>query len=190
MTAAVFALGLWIWSEYFRGIPHLGQQGVLKNFNVVVIEPHQAKYRVIDRRYYSPMRRTIHAASPVVDSFNDLAYVSNIDVLLTRQSLSTVELKKAKFDQERRCYQILSDGLTTAEQQKIQENTLNLSVIATSESAADQIRRLKGGQSILLSGAWVEVKYAKNAHNFIVGFGSPLSGNCRLFQVDDIQVLN
>ncbi len=33
-TAAVFALMLWIWSEYFRAIPHLEQTGVLKNFQV------------------------------------------------------------------------------------------------------------------------------------------------------------
>lgn len=83
-TAAVFALMLWIWSEYFRAIPHLEQTGVLKNFQVTATQAFSGEYLLLDKRYYSASSRTLHPAAPtVVGGFQDLAYVSNIDLLLS-----------------------------------------------------------------------------------------------------------
>jgi len=65
IAAALFALGLWIWSEYFRAIPNLEQAGVLKNFQVESIEPHQAEYRVLAKQYYGPERRGVSFIQPV-----------------------------------------------------------------------------------------------------------------------------
>lgn len=190
IACAVFALGLWVWSEFFRAIPHLEQSGVLKNFKVTQHGTHQAEYRVIDTRYYSPKRRSIHPASPVVGSFNDLAYVSNVDLLLAPPNLNKSMLKQVNLEQARRCYQVESSTLVAAELEKIRVQVLNLSVIAATQQAADQIRRLKSGQRIVLQGAWVEVESAKTTGYFSVGLGSASAAQCKLFQVNQIQVLD
>ncbi|MQW92404.1 hypothetical protein GFH30_11530 [Acinetobacter wanghuae] len=189
ITAALFALGLWVWSEYFRAIPHLEQPGVLKNFKVEVIEPHEAEYRVLDKQYYSPNQRMLHPASPMVGSFNDLAYLSNIDVLLVQPNVSTVELKQVKLEQDARCFS-LEPKESTANLNQLQAQIQNLSVIAANESVANQIRRLKSNQHIKLSGDWVNVHSVKINKAFHVGFGSKNSAQCRLFRVNAITRLN
>ena len=190
IAAALFALGLWVWSEFFRAIPHLEQAGVLKNFQVQSIAPHQAEYRVLAKQYYGPERRTIHPASPVVGSFNDLAYLSNIDLLLAAPNASSAIFKPFKLEQDRRCVNITAPDNPQADPANIQPHLLNLSVIAASEAVANKIRRLKADQRIWLQGHWVQVKSATSQQEFQVGIGSPASAQCRLFRVSGLKRLD
>lgn len=189
IAAALFALGLWIWSEYFRAIPNLEQAGVLKNFQVESIEPHQAEYRVLAKQYYGPERRTIHPASPVVGSFNDLAYVSNIDLLLAAPNVASDLFKPFKLEQDRRCLNMTATD-AQANPANIQPHLLNLSVIAASEAVANKVRRLKADQRIWLQGDWVQVKSATSQQEFQVGKSNPKSAQCRLFRITDLKVLD
>lgn len=152
ISAAVFALGLWLWSEYFRDIPDLEQVGVLKNFKLEVIAPHQAEYRVLAKQYYSPNRRMLHPASPVVGGFNDLAYLSNIDVLLLQSNSRDRSLEQVKLVQSSRCFSLAAKNNNHADLSKLSAQVQNLSVIAASATVAKQIRRLKADQHIRLSG--------------------------------------
>ena len=165
IAAALFALGLRIWSEYFRAIPNLEQAGVLKNFQVESIEPHQAEYRVLAKQYYGPERRTIHPASPVVGSFNDLAYVSNIDLLLAAPKVSSTVFKPFKLEQDRRCFNMTATD-AQANPANIQPHLLNLSVIAASEVVANKIRRLKADQRIWLQGTGYRSNQRPASKNF------------------------
>lgn len=189
ITALIFVFGLWIWSEYFRAIPHLEQVGVLKNFNVELLEPYQAEYRVLDKKYYSPNRRMLHPAAPMVGSFNDLTYLSNIDVLLVQPNISDAELSQFKIEQTSRCFDLEAKH-GSADLNKIRLHIENFSVIASSDAVAKQIRQLKANQRIQLKGHWVNVRSAKTNKGFHVGFGSPNSAQCRLFQVSYIAQLN
>ena len=103
ITALLFMLGLWVWNEFFRAIPHLQEKGVLKNFKVEPVKRISATYIVHDHRFVKPDRRVLHQASPVVGHFNDLAYLSNIDVLLLTQPLPAIQAK-LEFDEAKRCY--------------------------------------------------------------------------------------
>lgn len=189
ITAFIFIFGLWIWSEYFRAIPHLEQVGVLKNFNVELLEPHQAEYRVLAKQYYSPNQRMLHPAAPMVGSFNDLAYLSNIDVLLIHPNISEAELSQFKIEQTSRCFDLEAKQSST-DLNKLRAHIKNFSVIAESDAVAKQIRQLKADQHIQLTGHWVNVRSAKTNQGFHVGFGSSNSAQCRLFQVSHIAQLN
>ena len=186
ITAVLFALGIWIWNEYFRAIPHLEQAGVLKNFKVETIEPHQAEYRVIAKQYYSPERRMLHPASPLVESFNDLAYVSNIDLLLVEPNISNAELKQVQLEQEKRCFTIQAQENSHPDIDKLRTNVHNFSVIAANNNVAKQIRRLKANQQILVTGDWVKVSALKRNEDYYVGFRSPQVAQCQLFRVNNI----
>ncbi|ANF82627.1 hypothetical protein A3K93_10770 [Acinetobacter sp. NCu2D-2] len=189
ITAALFALGLWIWSEYFRAIPHLEQVGVLKNFNVEVVEPHSGTYQVVDKRYYSPGQRMLHPAAPMVSSFNDLAYLSNIDVLLAPKSLSLGSLKGFDFEQDQRCFEVIAQDLSPQQLKSLIPQLLNLSVIAATDEVAAQIRHLKSKQTIQLEGDWVKVNAAKTKQPYLVGFRHKNNSQCHLFLVRDIKPL-
>lgn len=186
ITAVLFALGLWIWNEYFRAIPHLEQAGVLKNFRVEMIEPHQAEYRVLAKQYYTPNQRRLHPASPLVSSFNDLAYVSNIDLLLVQPNISQAELKQVKLEQESRCFSMQTQENSQPDLNKLRTNLYNLSVIAATDDAAKQIRHLKSDQHILLTGEWIQVSSLKSNKAYHVGFRSPQAAQCRLFLLKSV----
>ena len=64
ITALLFMLGLWVWNEFFRAIPHLQEKGVLKNFKVEPVKRISATYIVHDHRFVKPDRRVLHQASP------------------------------------------------------------------------------------------------------------------------------
>lgn len=81
ITFVLFALMIWVWSSYFRAIRHLQQVGVLKNFQLKHLDDFSGEYVLLKKCYYSLARRSLHPASSVVGSFNDLAYVSHIDLL-------------------------------------------------------------------------------------------------------------
>lgn len=190
IAVALFALGLWIWSEYFRAIPHLEQAGILKNFQVEPIEAHKAEYRVISKKYYGPERRTIHPASPVVGSFNDLAYISNIDLLLAQPETSMAALKSWQLKQSKRCFEVNLKDAVQADSAPIPPALSSLSVVASSEAVADKIRRLKAGQRIRIQGDWITLKYVKNQQEFYVGLGSQNSSQCRLFRLNAVERLD
>lgn len=138
---------IWLWSEYFRAIPHLQQSGVLKNFALETEGHFSGQYQAVAKRYYSPDRRVIHPAAPVVGHFNDLAYVSNIDLLLAKDVFSSSEqAKTVDFEQTQRCYQFQLASTSPLAAQQVIANTLNISAIAASEQIAQRLRRVKEGQ--------------------------------------------
>ena len=186
ITAVLFVVGLWTWNEYFRAIPHLAQPGVLKNFVIQPIEKHEATYTVIDQHFASAQRRMVYptTTSSMMGGFNDLVYVSNIDVLLTTQA--TVPDYALQYDEVRRCY--FSPELSDNQRQHAQANTVHYSLIAKNEQIANQIRRLKAGQKVMLSGELVEVSYQKTGKRFFVGVGSSFASNCQILQVNEIRV--
>lgn len=129
---------IWLWSEYFRAIPHLQQSGVLKNFALETEGDFSGQYQVVAKRYYSPDRRVIHPAAPVVGHFNDLAYVSNIDLLLAKDVFSSSEqAQTVDFEQTQRCYQFQVASTSSLAAQQVIANTLNISAIAASEQLPD-----------------------------------------------------
>lgn len=182
---------IWIWSSYFRAIPHLQQVGVLKNFQLKHLDDFSGEYVLLEKRYYSPARRSFHPASPVVGSFNDLAYVSNIDLLLGTGKLSdTLNLKQVEFEQEQRCYRFKIKSTTSLSAEDIYANSLNVSVIANSERVADQLRQLRTGQRIYLTGDWVKVNSIATKHFFSVGQKIPVNHqNCAILRVHSLRIL-
>src|SRR5690606_40574822 len=90
ITALLFMFGLWVWNEFFRAIPQLQEKGVLKNFHVEPVKRISATYIVHDHRFVKPNRRVLHQASTVVWHFNDLAYLSKIDVILLTHPLLAI----------------------------------------------------------------------------------------------------
>lgn len=186
ITAALFAFGIWVWSAYFRAIPHLEESGVLKNFKVEVVQPVSATYTVLDKSFIKPNRRVLHQASPFVGSFNDLAYVSNIDILLATQPLPTMQAK-LQLDQPKRCFQI-EVAVTTAQQEAIKTHVQHFSLIAANENIANQIRRLKSGQQVHLQGDIVTVQSGTTGQAFQAGIGSKYRAQCQLLKVNAIQV--
>ena len=183
-TALAFVVGIWIWMEYFREIPHLEQQGVLNNFKVEKIEPRQIKATVLDQQFVRPNRRTIHPASPVVYGFEDLAYVSNVDVLLSDSTLPSLQ-GRIKFDDHKRCFSV--EGAVDAKQQDwLQQHVQQLSLIAANKAVTKTMRRLKAGQKVTLIGDLVTVHSAKTQAVYLVGKGSEYAAQCHLFRVNKI----
>lgn len=185
ITALLFILGLWVWNEFFRAIPHLQEKGVLKNFKVEPVKHISEIYIVHDQRFVKPTRRVLHQASPVVGSFNDLAYLSNIDVLLLTQPLPAMQAT-LEFDEVKRCYQV-EGQISEADHNFINTHVQHFSLIAATEKIADQIRRLKPGQKITLSGDLVTVHSGTTGQEFTVGTGSKYRGHCQLLRVTQIQ---
>ena len=185
ITALLFMLGLWVWNEFFRAIPHLQEKGVLKNFQVEPVKRISATYILHDHRFVKPDRRVLHQASPVVGHFNDLAYLSNIDVILLTQPLLAMQAK-LEFDEAKRCYQI-EGQISEADRNFINTHVQYFSLIAATEKIADQIRRLKSGQKITLTGYLVTVHSGTTGQEFRVGIGSEYRAHCQLLQVTHVQ---
>ncbi|OTG97363.1 hypothetical protein B9T24_04390 [Acinetobacter sp. ANC 4654] len=191
ITFVLFALMIWVWSSYFRAIPHLQQVGVLKNFQLKHLDDFSGEYVLLKKRYYSPARRSLHPASPVVGSFNDLAYVSNIDLLLGTGQLShTLNLKQVEFEQQQRCYHFKLKSTARLSAEDIYADSLNVSVIANSARVADQLRQLRTGQSVYFTGNWVEVNSLPAQHFFSVGQKIPAHRqNCAILRVHSLSIL-
>jgi len=133
----------------------------------------------------------IHPAAPVVGHFNDLAYVSNIDLLLAKEDFSaSSQAQTVDFEQTQRCYQFqVTSGSSLAAQQVI-ANTLNISAIAASEQIAQRLRRVKAGQRIVLHGDWVKVRSASTGQYFQISPHPLPANNCRIVRVQQLQVLD
>src|SRR5690606_10013373 len=185
ITALRFMLGLWVWNEFFRAIPHLQEKGVLKNFQVEPVKRISATYILHDHRFVKPDRRVLHQASPVVGHFNDLAYLFNFDVILLNQPLLAKQAK-LEFDEAKRCYQI-EGQISEADRNFINTHVQHFSLIAATEKIADQIRRLKSGQKITLAGDLVTVHSGTTGQEFRVGIGSEYRAHCQLLQVTHLQ---
>ena len=185
-TVIAFVIGIWLWMEYFREIPHLAQQGVLNNFKVETIEPLQLQAMVLDKQFVRPARRTIHPASPVVDSFDDLAYLSNVDVLLSTSTLPNLN-GKLLFDDEKRCFKF-EGTLDLSEQNWLQQHVQQLSLIAVNKEVSKVMRRLKTGQSVTFIGDFVNARSAKTSTVYAVGQTSTYAASCRLFRVTQIVI--
>ncbi|WP_347474154.1 hypothetical protein ABEF90_02035 [Acinetobacter thermotolerans] len=188
ITAALFAVGIWIWTEFFRAVPHLEETGVLKNFKVEAVQPVSATYTILEKSFIAPNRRVLHQASPFVGGFNNLAYLSNIDVLLTRQPLPKMQAK-LELDKAKRCFQI-KGVMNDAERKAIQNYVQHFSLIAANKSIANQMRRLKSGQQIQIRGDIVTVHSGTTGQAFSAGTGSKQRAQCQMFKVTHIQVLN
>ncbi|WP_286413681.1 hypothetical protein [Acinetobacter indicus] len=185
------ALMIWLWSEYFRAIPHLQQSGVLKNFALETEGDFSGQYQVVAKRYYSPDRRVIHPAAPVVGHFNDLAYVSNIDLLLAKEDFSASgQAQTVDFEQTLRCYQFQRASTSPLAAQQVIANTLNISAIAASEQIAQRLRRVKAGQRIVLRGEWVKVRSVSTGQYFQISHHPIPANNCRIVRVQQLQVLD
>ena len=191
ITFVLFALMIWVWSCYFRAIPHLQQVGVLKNFQLKHLDDFSGEYVLLEKRYYSPARGSLHPASPVVGSFNDLAYVSNIDLLLGTGKLSdTLNLKQVEFEQQQRCYHFKFKSTARLSAEDIYADSLNVSVIANSERVADQLRQFRTGQRVYFTGDWVEVNSIPAQHVFSVGQNFPAQRqNCAILRVHSLSIL-
>ena len=191
ITFVLFALMIWVWSCYFRAIPHLQQVGVLKNFQLKHLDDFSGEYVLLEKRYYSPARGSLHPASPVVGSFNDLAYVSNIDLLLGTGKLSdTLNLKQVEFEQQQRCYHFKLKSTARLSAEDIYADSLNVSVIANSERVADQLRQFRTGQRVYFTGDWVEVNSIPAQHVFSVGQNFPAQRqNCAILRVHSLSIL-
>lgn len=191
ITFILFALMIWVWSSYFRAIPHLQQVGVLKNFQPKHLDDFSGEYVLLEKRYYSPARRSLHPASPVVGSFNDLAYVSNIDLLLGTGKLShKLNLEQVEFEQQQRCYHFKLKSTARLSAEDIYADSLNVSVIAHSACVADQLRQLRTGQRVYFTGDWVEVNSIPAQHIFSVGQNFPAQRqNCAILRVRSLSIL-
>lgn len=191
ITFVLFALMIWLWSSYFRAIPHLQQVGVLKNCQLKHLDDFSGEYMLLEKRYYSPARRSLHPASPVVGSFNDLAYVSNIDLLLGTGKLShKLNLEQVEFEQQQRCYHFKLKSTARLSVEDIYADSLNVSVIANSERVADQLRQLRTGQRVYFTGDWVEVHSIPAQHVFSVGQNFPAQRqNCAILRVRSLSIL-
>lgn len=185
-TALAFVVGIWVWMEYFRAVPHLEQQGVLNNFQVESVESVQIKATVLKKQFIQPARRTIHPASPVVGSFNDLAYLSNIDVLLSNAPVPSLQGEWG-FDDVRRCF-TFEGTLDTQQQVWTQQHVQQLSLIAANEAVTNTMRRLRAGQQVTLTGDFVQAQSAKTKKPYAVGVGSEYAAQCRLFRVSQIKI--
>lgn len=191
VAAALFALMLWIWSEYFRAIPDLEQVGVLKNFQVISTDSMSGQFTLLDKRYYSAGQRFLHPAAPtVVGGFQDLAYVSNIDLLLSSGEQSRDALKQLlEWSQQKRCFSVQNSKMSATQFEQHKAELQNVSVIAASKQVADQIRRVKTGQRIQIQGEWVEVNSIKTGRPYsTVDFQS--QNPCGILKINAISTLN
>jgi hypothetical protein len=187
------ALLIWGWNEYFREIPHLEQPGVLKNFELETRREFSGEFTVAGRQFYSPQQRAmLFRASAWVGEYNDLAYLSNVDVLLVQGMLADPQnLKKIDFKQHSRCYefQLKPNAGFTAEQ--VRADSLNVNAIASNERITQKLRRLKPGQRVQLQGQYVNVQQLKTGKRFVTGMNIPLPRpQCSIIKITYIQVLS
>ncbi|KAB0629149.1 hypothetical protein F7P75_01970 [Acinetobacter gandensis] len=189
-AAALFGLLLWVWAEFFRAIPNLEQVGVLKNFQLTTKEEIQGRFTVLDKRYYSAGHRLLHPAAPtVVGGFQDLAYVSNIDLLLSQNQQSYQTLKQQfEWTQDSRCFELKAKSSTSAPLAQTSEQLFNMSVIASTEAVANQIRRLKAGQQVQLQAEWVDVHSIKTGRAFNIA-AARHGQHCRIYKINAMQIL-
>ena len=193
IAGVALLLLIWIWAEYFRAIPNLTQKGVLKNFQIESITPMSGTFTVLAKDYYSPRRHVLHPASPMVGSFSDLAYLSNIDLLLATEQLNLKQLESEfKIQQEQRCYQLKANSNTEQTQEEVIPELKNLSVIASTEQVANQLRQVKVGQKIYLKGEWVNAQTpSKGVNLYHRNFDAVKQGKiCGLFRVDQLQKMS
>lgn len=190
-TFAALALLIWGWKEYFREIPHLEQAGVLKNFKVEPRREFSGRFTVIGQRFYAPQSRMLFRTSAWVGEFNDLAYLSNVDVLLAQGALADPSrLKQADFDQHSRCYEFKLQPNASLSADEIRAGSLNISAIASNEHIAKQLRRLKAGQRVQLQGQYAEVMQLKTQKHFVTGMSIPRPRpQCAIVKITFIQVL-
>ena len=186
------ALLIWTWHAYFREIPHLEQPGVLKNFQLETRGEFSGDFTVAGQRFYSAQRSALFRASAWVGEYNDLAYLSNVDVLLVQGMLAKANnLKKVDFNQHSRCYefQLKPNSGLTADQ--VRADSLNVSAIAANERITKQLRRLKSGQRVSLQGQYVNVQQLKTGKRFVTGMNIPRPRpQCRIVKITYIQVLS
>ena len=90
------------------------------------------------------------------------------------------------FDQAKRCYQI-EKQISQAEAEFLSTHVQHFSLIAANEKIANQIRRLKSGQKITLSGDLVTVHSGSTGQEFQVGTGSEYHAHCQLLRVTQLQ---
>ena len=186
------ALLIWGWNEYFREIPHLEQPGVVKNFQLETRREFSGNFTVAGQRFYSAQRGVLFRASAWVGEYNDLAYLSNVDVLLVQGMLADPQnLKKVEFDQHSRCYEfkLKPNSGFTAEQ--VRADSLNVSAIASNERITRQLRRLKSGQRVRLQGQYVNVQQLKTGQRFVTGMNIPRPRpQCSIVKITYIQRLS
>lgn len=189
LTFGCAFLVIWIWFEYFREIPHLEEVGVLKNFRVVSVKPSEATYTVLEKNFVTPQSGPLYRHSTSVNrGYRDLAYVSNIDVLLAQPNWSNT--MSFHHDSAKRCYSS-EQSLSEAQRLDSVEHTEHFSLIAASEQVANRIRRIKAGQKIHLKGDYVKVFNEKDlSEQFLVGLGSDFSSRCQIFRVHDLKQLD
>lgn len=186
-TFCAMALLIWVWYEYLREIPHLEQAGVLQNFRIESVEPHQAHYQVLDKQIVSPNRRVMHPASPIVRGFQDLAYLSNVDVIVTTAAFKPME--KLEFDTVRRCY-FSHDPISNEQKHLLMQDTRHFSLVAATAGIAKKLQRLKAGQRIEIQGDLVQVYFQKNQRQFLVGVGSMFGANCQILRVNQLHIVD
>ena len=186
------ALLIWTWHAYFREIPHLEQPGVLKNFQLETRGEFSGDFTVAGQRFYSAQRSALFRASAWVGEYNDLAYLSNVDVLLVQGMLAKANnLKKVDFNQHSRCYefQLKPNSGLTADQ--VRADSLNVSAIAANERITKQLRRIKPGQHVKLQGQYVNVQQLKTGKRFVTGMNIPRPRpQCSIVKITYIQLLS
>ena len=115
---------------------------------------------------------------------NPFTCAAAVTLLLT-QPLPAMQAK-LEFDEAKRCYQL--EGQTNkAERDFVNTHVQYFSLIAATEKIADQIRRLKSGQKITLTGDLVTVHSGTTGQEFRVGTGSEYRAHCQLLQVTHVQ---
>lgn len=188
--AALAAL-IWGWKEYFREIPYLEQPGVLKNFHVEAHREFLGRFTVAAQRFYAPHSRALYKASAWVGEFNDLAYLSNVDVLLAQGALANPQhLKQVDFDQHSRCYTFTLQPNSSLTADDVRADSVNISAVASNEHIAKQLRRLKAGQRIELQGQYAEVTQLKTRKFFVTGMSiAPPRPHCAIVKITFIQIL-
>lgn len=191
-TFAALALLIWVWKEYFREIPHLEQAGVLKNFKVDARREFSGRFTVAAERFYAPQSSVLFRASAWVGEFNDLAYLSNVDVLLAQGALADPQrLTQVNFDQHSRCYEFQLQPNSSLNAEAVRADSINISAIAPNAQIAKQLRRLKAGQRVELQGQYVDVLQLKTQKHFITGMSIPQPRpQCAIVQINFIQVLS
>lgn len=189
---AALALLIWGWKEYFREIPHLEQAGVLKNFKVDARREFSGRFTVAAERFYAPQSSVLFRASAWVGEFNDLAYLSNVDVLLAQGALADPQrLKQVDFDQHSRCYEFQLQPNSSLNAEAVRADSINISAIAPNAQIAKQLRRLKAGQRVELQGQYVDVLQLKTQKHFVTGMSIPQPRpQCAIVQINFIQVLS
>lgn len=189
MTFTALALMIWAWAEFFRAIPNLEEAGVLKNFQVQSKEPLTATFSILDKRYYRAGHSFVHPSAPVRGGFQHLEYVSNIDLLLSPSEQVSAIKAQVAWEQDKRCFNLSARAGTHVDLDKISAQLLSLSIIAKNEDVANQLRRIKAGQTIELQGHWAQVQSAKTSASFLAALGHVYSARCQLFVLNNVRVI-